>query len=153
MLADEPELHPFRSENMAVAQHMFGALWDFSAAGTQSFASFFQVQFMQFDKAFDLLAWFMPKEKWPAPLPAEFLVQYRPAGLLLIGTALVTFFMPNTNQVFANFEPVFGMSRQDLAQRFSLSSLNWKVAFFLSGAFFLSILQLTKVSPFLYYQF
>ena len=144
---------PFRSESMAVAHRMFASLWEFDSHGMQSLAQFWQFQFGSFDKVFDLMAWFTPREMWPAPLPADFLVTYRPAGLLLVCVAAATFLFPNSNQIFADFDPVLGMSQKDLVARFSLARLDWKAALALSCAFFISLLQLTRVSPFLYYQF
>ena len=86
-------------------------------------------------------------------LPPDFLATYRPAGLLLAGIGIATFLLPNSNQIFAKFDPVLGLSGTQLQHRASLSRLDWKVALVLSGMFVFSVLQLSRVSPFLYYQF
>ena len=99
------------------------------------------------------MTWFNPREMWPKPLPGDFLAIYRPAGLVLLGVALATFLLPNTNEIFARFDPVLGMESKDLLRRSSLRSLDWKVAMVVSLALFVALLQLTRVSPFLYYQF
>ena len=80
-------------------------------------------------------------------------VSFRSALLLLVGICIVTFLLPNTNQIFAKFDPVLGLSGEQLQHRASLSRLDWKVALVLSGMFVFTVLHLSRVSPFLYYQF
>ena len=77
----------------------------------------------------------------------------KPVGLLLFGVAVATALLPNTNQIFGRFDPVLGLSEAQLAHRAALKRLDWKVAFALSGLFVFSVLQLSRVSPFLYFQF
>ena len=77
----------------------------------------------------------------------------RPAIHLLLGVGVATFLLPNTYQIFAKFNPVLNMSATQLHHRASLSRLDWKAALVLSGMFVFSVLQLSRVSPFLYFQF
>lgn len=76
-----------------------------------------------------------------------------PAIYLLLGVGVATFLLPNTYQIFARFDPVLNMSATQLDHRVSLNRLDWKVALVLSGMFVFSVLQLSRVSPFLYFQF
>ena len=48
---------------------------------------------------------------------------------------------------------MIGLTAAQLAHRASLARLGWKVAFAVSGLFVFSVLQLSRVSPFLYFQF
>lgn len=72
---------------------------------------------------------------------------------LLVLVAAVTFFTPNSNQWFARFSPVMGLSASQLQHRFTLSRLDKRVAVAIAGAFVISVLHLSRVSPFLYFQF
>ncbi len=144
---------PFRAETMAIAGQMFASLWASGQDGLMSFGNFFSCQFSDPDRICDLMTWFTPREMWPESLPADFVATYRPAGFVILGVALATFFLPNTNEIFARFNPVLGMESRDLLRRSSVRALNWKVAMAVSFALFLALLQLNRVSPFLYYQF
>ena len=74
-------------------------------------------------------------------------------GLVLVGTALIIFFMPNSNQIFARFNPVLNLSPAELRSRGSLKRLDWRTAVVLAAVFMVSALSLLRVSPFLYFQF
>jgi D-alanyl-lipoteichoic acid acyltransferase DltB (MBOAT superfamily) len=147
---------PFRAQNLGDATRMFAALFPIKPGAPSAWASFrqcLQAQFTDLQNVLNLATWFKPRELWPAVLPPDFLATYRPAGFLLAGIGIATFLLPNTNQIFAKFDPVLGLSGTQLQHRASLSRLDWKVALVLSGMFVFSVLQLSRVSPFLYYQF
>jgi hypothetical protein len=101
----------------------------------------------------DFGLWFQARDLWPTVLPPDFIAGQKPVGLLLLGVAIATVLMPNTNQIFGRFRPVLGLTDAQLAHRGSLTALNWKVALAVSGLFVFSVLQLSRVSPFLYFQF
>jgi hypothetical protein len=69
---------------------------------------------------------------------------------LCVGVA--TFTVPNTYQIFGRFQPALGLPEETLG-RGVLTRLDWRVAFVVAGMFVLSVLRLSHVSPFLYYQF
>lgn len=147
---------PFRADNLAMARRMLGTLlpWRAGLDGPwQSIKQMVRTQLAGGHGAFDLMTWFKPRELWPSTLPPDFIATYRPGMLLLFGVMVVTFLLPNTNQIFARFNPVMGLSDSQLHHRFSLRSLDWKVALIISGMFVFSVLQLSRVSPFLYFQF
>ena len=147
---------PFRAETLGDAGRMLAALFPTGTEVPSVWASFRQclvAQFVDLKSVLNLTAWFKPRELWPAVLPPDFLATYRPAGLLLAGIGAATFLLPNTNQIFARFHPVLGLSETQSHHWGSLSRLDWRVALVLSGMFVLSVLQLSRVSPFLYYQF
>ncbi len=73
--------------------------------------------------------------------------------LWFIAVGAGTFLLPNSNQLFARFDPVLGFSKAQLIHWGSLNSLDWKVASVLAAMFVYSVLQLSRVSPFLYFQF
>jgi alginate O-acetyltransferase complex protein AlgI len=100
-----------------------------------------------------LTSWFQPRELWPQVLPPNFLAtETRPLGLLLLGIGIATFAMPNTYQIFARFKPALGLP-EETGWQGALGRLDWRVAFVVAGMFLLSVLRLSHVSPFLYYQF
>jgi len=141
---------PFRAENIDQAYKMFSALAPDPISAYESIVKFLRWQILGVNAA---EGWFLPRELWPNKLPPDFLTMYRPAGLALLGVALATFTFPNTNQIFAKFEPVLGLTEAQLHDRHAISRLDWKPALLLSAMFVFSILQLSRVSPFLYYQF
>ena len=110
-------------------------------------------QIAVFRDAGDIALWFKARELWPQVLPPEFLAGQKPVGLLLGGLAAATFVLPNTSQIFGRFEPGLGLSQVQLEHRYSLSRLDWKAALLVSGLFVYSVLHLSRVSPFLYFQF
>ena len=75
------------------------------------------------------------------------------AGLLLVVVAAGTWLLPNSNQIFARFEPVTNLSRGQLHGIWALKALDWKVASVLAAMFVACVLSLSRVSPFLYFQF
>ncbi|MEO8009037.1 MAG: MBOAT family O-acyltransferase, partial [Betaproteobacteria bacterium] len=114
---------PFRAESIGDAARMLATLFPIGPDDPSALASFHPF----------------------APL--------RPAVHLLLGVGIATFLLPNTYQIFAKFNPVFNMSETQLRHRASLNRLGWKAALVLSGMFVYSVLQLSRVSPFLYFQF
>ena len=60
--------------------------------------------------------------------------------------------MPNTYQIFGRFQPALGLPKETAAGG-ALTRLDRRVAFVVAGMFLLSVLRLSHVSPFLYYQF
>lgn len=114
---------PFRAENVGDAGRMLVALFPFGQNGPSP---------------------------WDSLHP---FVRHRTAIYHLLGAAIITFAVPNTYQVFARFDPVLNFSIAQLQHRMSLTCLDWKLALFLSLMFVYSILLLSKVSPFLYFQF
>ena len=147
---------PFRADSLADAGRMLAMLFPFDgdiATVRRSLVHFVVAQTAVLRDLGDFAFWFKARELWPSPLPPEFLAGQKPAGLLLALVSAVTFFAPNTSQLFARFEPVIGLTAAQLAHRASLARLDWKVAFAVSGLFVFSVLQLSRVSPFLYFQF
>jgi alginate O-acetyltransferase complex protein AlgI len=147
---------PFRADNLTMARRMLETLfpWQAGLRGSwQSVTHMVDVQVGSLRGAFDLMTWFKSRELWPSVLPPDFLATYRPSMLLLFGIMLATFLLPNTHQIFARFNPVMGLPDARLHHRFSLRCLDWKVALVISGMFVFSVLQLSRVSPFLYFQF
>jgi alginate O-acetyltransferase complex protein AlgI len=145
---------PFRAENLAQTKQMLRTLlpapWQLSAA----WASVKHAWHLQFGRgALDLMTWFKPRELWPPTLPPEYLASVRPAGLILLVIGIATLLFPNTQQIFAKFDPVSGLPATELNHRASITTLNWKAALLVSGMFVFSVLQLSRVSPFLYFQF
>lgn len=147
---------PFRSDTLAGAGKLLVVLFPSgmdTAAAWKSIEQFWLVQFGDPKQALNIMAWFKPRELWPAVLPPDYLATVRPAGLVLTLVVMATFVLPNTQQIFARFNPVMGLPDTQLYHRLSLRYLDWKVAFAISGMFVFSVLQLSKVSPFLYFQF
>ncbi len=147
---------PFRAENLDHAMSMWSAPFPLKSglpAIAASFSDSWSAQFGDFRRLLDLSTWHKAGELWPAILPSNFLATQRPIGLLLACIAIATFSFPNTNQIFAKFNPVIGLSGAHLQYWGSIRKLNFNVALILSGMFVLSVLHLSRVSPFLYYQF
>ncbi len=98
--------------------------------------------------------WFKPHELWPAVVPPDFLsTTLHPVGLLLLVIGLATFLMPNTYQIFRHFDPALGLPKVSKTSQETLTKLDYRVAFVIAGAFVISVLRLSHVSPFLYFQF
>jgi D-alanyl-lipoteichoic acid acyltransferase DltB (MBOAT superfamily) len=147
---------PFRAENLDDTVKMLEALFPSGSGVSSIFSSYYQCWLAQFGDMKNLsgiTTWFRPQELWPRVLPPDFLATYKPVGLLLVCIGIITFMLPNSNQIFAKFNPVLGLSAEKSYHWASLNRLDWKVALVLSGMFVLSVLQLSRVSPFLYYQF
>ena len=147
---------PFRAETLADAGRMLATLfpgWGDVAGVKRSIVHCLVAQTAVFRDLGDFAFWFKARELWPSILPPDFLSEQKPLGLLLLVVSAATFVMPNTSQIFGRFEPVLGLGAAQLAHRISLYRLDWKVAFVMSGMFVLSLLQLSRVSPFLYFQF
>jgi D-alanyl-lipoteichoic acid acyltransferase DltB (MBOAT superfamily) len=147
---------PFRADTLSDAGRMLAMLFptdaDFKEI-VRSLRHFTSAQLAVLRDASDFGQWFKARELWPAVLPPDFISGQKPVGLLLLGVAVATMLLPNTNQIFGRFDPVLGLSEAQLAHRAALKRLDWKVAFALSGLFVFSVLQLSRVSPFLYFQF
>lgn len=150
---------PFRAENLGEAWQMLAALFpigDGDPPVADSFVRLWQTQLLGLGDLVvlpDVSTWFPPSEKWPPVLPPDFVAGYQPVGLLIVAVALATFLLPNSNQIFGRFDPVLGLSDEERQHPLALRRLDWKVALVLSGMFIASILQLSRVSPFLYFQF
>ncbi len=146
---------PFRAESLANTRAMFSALVpDTSPLGWASFAKFFSVQFGS-SGLFQVIEWFKPRELWPPALPPDYLATAaKPVGLVLLIVAIIAFAMPNTYQLFRAFDPALGLpTEQQKSAPFALSRLDARVAFVLGGMFVFCVLGLSRVSPFLYFQF
>ena len=147
---------PFRADTLANAGQMLATLFP-TGTGLQeirkSVGHFLAAQTAVFRDPADFGLWFKARELWPKVLPPDFIAGQRPVGLLLAGVAIATALLPNTNQIFGRFQPVLGLTEAQLVHRATLTELDWKVALAVSGLFVFSVLQLSRVSPFLYFQF
>jgi alginate O-acetyltransferase complex protein AlgI len=145
---------PFRAESLANAQTMLGYLFAgiSDPAGWASLSKFFRAQFADIG---GVAQWFKPRELWPPVLPPDYLATaVKPVGLLLLGVTAATFLMPNTYQLFRQFDPALGLPTEERKPAWSgLLRLDPRVAIVLAGMFVLSVLGLSRVSPFLYFQF
>jgi alginate O-acetyltransferase complex protein AlgI len=145
----------FRSETLADANTMFASLWPMTGdpSGWPSFWGLWRGQFTDLRYVLALTEWFRPRELWPAVLPPEYLATAtRPMGLFLLCVGIATFAAPNTYQIFGRFKPALGLPDETVGSGI-LRRLDWRVAAIVAGMFLLSILRLSHVSPFLYYQF
>jgi D-alanyl-lipoteichoic acid acyltransferase DltB (MBOAT superfamily) len=146
---------PFRADTLADAGTMFTHLWPTTAdpQGLSSFWGFLHGQFLDLRYVLQLTEWFRPREFWPSVLPPDYLATAtRPMGLLLLCVGIGTFTLPNTYQIFGRFQPALHLP-EETAGSGVLTQLDWRVAFVIAGMFVLSVLRLSHVSPFLYYQF
>ena len=74
--------------------YLYAAVLD--PGGWASLYKFWQAQFVELG---GLTQWFKPRELWPPVLPPDYLATaVKPVGLLLVGIAALTFWMPNTYQ-------------------------------------------------------
>jgi alginate O-acetyltransferase complex protein AlgI len=146
---------PFRADNIADAKRMFSLLFPTNDIGAveSSLKHFLAAQTAVFKNAADFAQWFKPRELWPNPLPGDFIAGQKPVGLLLIIALSITFLLPNTQQLFSRYEPVTGLTVDQLRHRWALHSLGKGAAVVISGMFILAVLQFSRVSPFLYFQF
>jgi hypothetical protein len=146
---------PFRAESFAEAQRMFSYLFPNASdpLGPRSFDRFWSAQFHG-SSLITWNEWFKPHELWPSVLPPDFLsTTLRPVGLVLLILGLATFLMPNTYQIFRRFHPALNLPDEPEMSQGALADLGWRVAFVLAGAFIVSVLGLSHVSPFLYFRF
>ena len=146
---------PFRANSLADAKTMMSYLWT-NLAGRDGLASLWgsiESQFGELKYVFTLTdEWFRPRDLWPSVLPANYLAtETRPLGLLLLCLGVATFAMPNTYQIFGRFEPALGLPEE--TPYGALTRLDWRVSLIIAAMFVFSVLQLSHVSPFLYYQF
>jgi D-alanyl-lipoteichoic acid acyltransferase DltB (MBOAT superfamily) len=145
----------FRSETFADAGTMFAYLWPMTLepSGWPSFWGLLHGQFTDIRSVLALTEWFRPRELWPPVLPPDYLATTpRPVGLFLLCVGLATFTFPNTYQIFGRFKPALGLPDETVASGI-LHRLDWRIAVVVAGLFLLSVLRLSHVSPFLYYQF
>jgi alginate O-acetyltransferase complex protein AlgI len=143
---------PFRANSLSNAGTMLSYL-----ASPNLIASFWGSIESQFGELKYVLSlsdeWFRPRELWPAVLPSNYLAtETRPLGVVLLGVTVGTFVMPNTYQIFGRFEPALGLPDGPTWSG-ALTRLDWRIAVILAAMLVLSTLQLSHVSPFLYYQF
>lgn len=144
---------PFRAETIHDMQTMFKYLFPLEniSTGWSSFTNAWHAQISHLDTFSE---WFKPRELWPPVLSPDYLgTMAHPLGLILCINLLIIFMMPNTAQLFANFEPALGTENYLNANKGAIRQLDGRVAFVLALMFILSILQLSHVSPFLYFQF
>ena len=146
---------PFRADSLADAKTMMSYLWT-NLAGRDGLASLWgsiESQFGELKYVFTLTdEWFRPRDLWPSVLPPNYLAtETRPLGLLLLCLGVATFAMPNTYQIFGRFEPALGLPEE--TPYGALTRLDWRVSLIIAAMFVFSVLQLSHVSPFLYYQF
>jgi alginate O-acetyltransferase complex protein AlgI len=146
---------PFRADSLADAKTMMSYL-STNLAGRDGLASLWgsiESQFGELKYVFTLTdEWFRPRDLWPSVLPANYLAtETRPLGLLLLCLGVATFAMPNTYQIFGRFEPALGLPEE--TPYGALTRLDWRVSLIIAAMFVFSVLQLSHVSPFLYYQF
>jgi hypothetical protein len=122
-------------------------------SGWPSFWGLLHGQFTDIRSVLALTEWFRPRELWPPVLPPDYLATTpRPVGLFLLCVGLATFSFPNTYQIFGRFKPALGLPDETVASGI-LHRLDWRIAVVVAGLFLLSVLRLSHVSPFLYYQF
>ena len=142
---------PFRAPTLTEASTMLGYLWPFADGAWSSLHAFLQAQF---GAGLSQDTWFRARELWPPTLPANYLATgVRPVGWLLVAVACLTFLMPNTYRLFGRFDPALGLEGRQVRARSVLPVLDGRVAAVLGIMFVVSILGLTRVSPFLYFQF
>ncbi len=146
---------PFRSASLDEAVQMFRLMFAVDAAPgavLTSIEAFLHVQFQGW-RIIDVLSWMPAREFWPAVLPPDFLTTSRPVGLWLALVAAITFLLPNTSQIFARFEPGLGLAAYPTPPRLALPRLGPAAAFLVGGVFVICVLHLSRISPFLYFQF
>ncbi|MGA2895599.1 MAG: MBOAT family protein [Xanthobacteraceae bacterium] len=145
----------FRAESFAQAQVMFGHLFPSPSdpLGWHSLSRFWSAQFHG-GGLVRLIDWFKPRELWPQVLPPDFLSStLHPVGLELLIIGLATFLLPNTYQIFRRFDPALGLPEDSKKPNGALGRLDWHVALLIAAAFVISVLGMSHVSPFLYFQF
>lgn len=142
---------PFRAENIGQAHTMFMYLFPSIDTIKLSFSHFCAAQFIHTGS---FANWFIPRELWPPALSSDYLATMaRPVGYILLLSIAITFIIPNTSQIFHKFDPVIDKPRGTATQKIALRRLDTRVAALLALMFVISILRLSHVSPFLYFQF
>ena len=147
---------PFRSADLAQAIQMFHLLFPVTAEGGAlwtSLADFLITHFGSVSALIDITAWAPERELWPVTLPPDYIAGARPAGLVLVGAALIAFLAPNTYQLFGRFQPALGLERLPHTSKGAIRRLNLGMAIIFGALFALSLLMMQRVSPFLYFQF
>lgn len=147
---------PFRSPSLTEAGQMIGYLFAADLSLVSALKSFGASLFQQFKNPlviFDPTTWAPARELWPQPLPADFLAKARPAGYWLMIVAVGTFLLPNTLQIFERFSPALHLQGFPKASRLVLHCLDSKTALAIALLFVVAVLHLSRVSPFLYFQF
>ena len=148
-------LSPGMKAGRLTSATMLGYLWPSvtDPQGLHSFVGLLQSQFVDLRSILKVSQWFTPRESWPSVLAPNYLAtETWPTGLLLLCVGVATFTVPNTYQIFAHFEPALGLP-QDIPKSTAIAALNWRVAFAVAVMFVASILSMSQISPFLYYQF
>jgi alginate O-acetyltransferase complex protein AlgI len=143
---------PFRAASVGEARVMLGYLIGSRNQWISSLRHFVAAQFSS-DLLLNVETWFKPRELWPPVLPPDYLATAaRPVGWLLLFVAVGTFLAPNTYQLFGRFEPALGLSGW-LTNDGVVHRLGVRAAFVLAALFVIAVLGLSRVSPFLYFQF
>jgi D-alanyl-lipoteichoic acid acyltransferase DltB (MBOAT superfamily) len=147
---------PFRAPTLADSGRMLRYLFPspLKAEVVYAWVNAVLAQFVTVWSPANIGTWFKAHELWPTVLPANYLAYSAlPAGLVLLTVAIATFSLPNTYQLFARFDPALWTDKKHALDRGPITSLNAPVAIVLSAMFVLSVLGLSRVSPFLYFQF
>lgn len=140
---------PFRADTIEQARTMWAYLLP-TSANLYSFSEFVHAQFLHLGAMSD---WFKPRELWPQVLSPDYLATVaHPIGILLLMNLIAIFLIPNTAQLFRNFKPTVTTDHY-YNSGLALQSLNTRTASILGFLFVFSVLKLSHVSPFLYFQF
>ena len=143
---------PFRATGFDQTKIMLSLMFSENLFDTQEFITFLVVQFDNIFTYDSFKNWFKAPELWPSPLPENYIsTEAFPIGLLLVVGVFITFFLPNTCQFFAKFDPVIDAKIKPAAM--SISKLNGWFAACIAILFVVVVLKLSRVSPFLYFQF
>jgi len=146
----------FRSSSLGEAGRMIGFLFPLGLSPVtvlHSFRVFLAHQFGNPLIVLDPTTWAPARELWPQPLPPDFLATARPVGLWLAIVAAGTFLLPNTVQMFERFSPALGLQGFPTTSWFSLRRLGPISAIAIALLFVIAVLHLSRISPFLYFQF
>jgi D-alanyl-lipoteichoic acid acyltransferase DltB (MBOAT superfamily) len=147
---------PFRASDFPTAATMFSHLLP-TGTGSGAFASiraFLGAQLLGLFDAARYADFLKPRELWPPVLPPDYLAtKVFPIGIVLAIVGAITFFMPNTYRLFGRFDPALGLEGYTSKTRFAIARLGMREAIVLAGMFVMSVLALSRVSPFLYFQF
>lgn len=147
---------PFRASSLTEAVLMFDFLFPnfLNAAPWQSLLEMFNAQFVDVWSIQNVLTWLKAAELWPNPMPENYLaISALPAGLVLSLIALFVFGAPNTYQIFEKFDPAIWSKSDQVDGKYGLSKIGFPHTMLLGFMLVLSILGLSRVSPFLYFQF